>query len=930
MKTQNSRDSHVSKKRYSGVYQQQGRMITDADWNELVDLVKQRLADALKDVIGSGIPNGLERGLAIEENSGAIKIRPGHVYIDGIKGELISDQDAINFDAQEDFPYVPLPGISSRIYADVWERVVVSLEDENLRDPGLHGADTCSRTQTMVQIKWCANSLDPEADRVVNPKIGDAISEFGFHDQADSVDRVDPCLTEAVEQPRIGNYLFRVEIHDVQYVQAGDAVPERITLKWSSENGAEHYHVDKTPMDYTSGSWVYDFYDDDTERHLGHHLVSGFVTERGVLREDMDSIPRLGSGASDRDTKYVRRWDGACTLERSGTSWDLAMSEIRRDKETVLNPGNASGTPGYVNVTADELEVVLESLVHKLTLSRDKGGGTEPCQFVAGDYWLAMVREEAATDPEDLRVTTLNDGLPIGIEHNYLLLAKLDGGGALQSFDAGSDKDRQLNFPVLTNLSADRIAYAPDSTQARWEDIKESPLGDPPHPNTVQEAIDDLVENLESSDISYKVPDCPGSADTVRGRLPTISGLGNNDPLALNILLTALLCELTSDTIPYESNPGGDSIKDLLIKKTGDTMTGPLTIDDGAGDPDNVLTRVNGTVYMDGFKMDTGSPANNDVLTYDQPTGKGVWRQSAGGGWVLVGGDLSTDSSNVTGTITIGNPPTAAIRINTSGNVGIGTIQPDIKLHIANGTDANLNNGSGYMVLGNVDSHNIVVDNNEMMARNNGAISTLYFQAEGGDFYVHSNKPGDSSKFIIKDNGKVGIGTPSPAEALHVEGNIFVTGTIYSGELVHIEEPNILTVSTNDTQYDPNTFQPILSPIPQLSSSFDLPSNRPVSVNVAFAQLQIENNITTTGFVNNDVNLKIGLYVDGVSKDSLNYIVEVGDTNTYTNLSLGATFSPGAGMHTVEVRWVLTKSLFVAGDGTAQLNGTKILDVTIS
>ena len=53
MKTEISRDSHQPEKRYSGVYQQQGRMLTDADWNELVEILKERLNDALKDVVGS-------------------------------------------------------------------------------------------------------------------------------------------------------------------------------------------------------------------------------------------------------------------------------------------------------------------------------------------------------------------------------------------------------------------------------------------------------------------------------------------------------------------------------------------------------------------------------------------------------------------------------------------------------------------------------------------------------------------------------------------------------------------------------------------------------------------------------------------------------------------------------------------------------------
>ena len=42
MKTQISRDSFNSDKRYSGVYLQQGRMITDADWNEETEISRRR------------------------------------------------------------------------------------------------------------------------------------------------------------------------------------------------------------------------------------------------------------------------------------------------------------------------------------------------------------------------------------------------------------------------------------------------------------------------------------------------------------------------------------------------------------------------------------------------------------------------------------------------------------------------------------------------------------------------------------------------------------------------------------------------------------------------------------------------------------------------------------------------------------------------
>jgi hypothetical protein len=61
-----------------------------------------------------------------------------------------------------------------------------------------------------------------------------------------------------------------------------------------------------------------------------------------------------------------------------------------------------------------------------------------------------------------------------------------------------------------------------------------------------------------------------------------------------------------------------------------------------------------------------------------------------------------------------------------TGNLGVGTTIPDVKLHVNGGTDAEPGAG-GYIVAGSITSANVVIDNNEIMARNNGAILDTLF-----------------------------------------------------------------------------------------------------------------------------------------------------------------------------------------------------------
>jgi hypothetical protein len=75
------------------------------------------------------------------------------------------------------------------------------------------------------------------------------------------------------------------------------------------------------------------------------------------------------------------------------------------------------------------------------------------------------------------------------------------------------------------------------------------------------------------------------------------------------------------------------------------------------------------------------------------------------------------------------------MRIDQDGNVGIGTTSPGTKLHIEGGGDASLG-GGGFLVTGPQSGLNMVIDDNEIIARDNGNPSKLYLNKGSGNVVV--------------------------------------------------------------------------------------------------------------------------------------------------------------------------------------------------
>ena len=86
-----------------------------------------------------------------------------------------------------------------------------------------------------------------------------------------------------------------------------------------------------------------------------------------------------------------------------------------------------------------------------------------------------------------------------------------------------------------------------------------------------------------------------------------------------------------------------------------------------------------------------------------------------------------------------------------NGKVGISTATPTVQLQITGGGDAKLTGESGYLVIGEENGVNIVMDNNEIMARNNGSPSNLHLQTNGGAVWVNSEVVYSSDRRLKKD-----------------------------------------------------------------------------------------------------------------------------------------------------------------------------------
>ncbi|MEG9436347.1 hypothetical protein JAO29_09240 [Edaphobacter sp. HDX4] len=335
MKGDFSRFTFDHTKRYQRVLEQQGRVHLDADWNEQVAILLERLETLSSDLIGPFGGPTHACGFVISPNGkkNDFNIGKGRYYVDGVSCE--NDDDSVTYLSQ---PFEPakknLDG-GGLIYLDVWEDYVNAIEDEDILEKGLGGLDTAGRSKIFWQVLTLPFA-DPFFDGPEDAKPESIIKnwpKFAAHFQppnrghlsvrlspGESVE-TGPCIVSPTSRYRgAENQLYRIEIHH-------GGTSEKATFKWSRENGSvvfaiasghgKTFNLQNQWNDPTLGLEIDDWVElvDDATRSPGHPgplLQVKSVPSKSQITVDQD-IPEIKNSphstkASVR-TPYLRRWD---------------------------------------------------------------------------------------------------------------------------------------------------------------------------------------------------------------------------------------------------------------------------------------------------------------------------------------------------------------------------------------------------------------------------------------------------------------------------------------------------------------------------------------------------------------------------------------------------------------------------------------------
>jgi hypothetical protein len=425
----------------------------------------------------------LERDLVIMGGDGTAE-GAGRFYGHGAAALKASHETYLN---QPDLPaadpavLAPVAAGQTRIdwaYLELFERALTYVEQPDMRESALEGADTCTRTQLVAQVRILngapipatpgAEPAPPAAQFAQLPRHGGGKLSTKDTPAAALDPCADPC-EPSILGPYVGedNRLFRVEVHASG--DLGGATPA--WLKWSRDNGAV---TSALIADAAAGA-------------------TAAVVEKpelfapGDLIELSDDLVELGTGpyAPNADPRSRTRGElrriVTVNLQTRTISWaDAGASNPARHAPLpqplrVAYHAKITHWDGeFAAATGDR--VLADGVTIELT-----GSG-----LLAGDYWLFTTRTVTRS------VELLIEAPPRGTRRGYYLLAAIRRSRAPAGAEQVIVDDLRPRFAPLPQLDASRIAYDPGAC-ARipdWDQVQ-----------TVQQAIDAICRADLSADL---------------------------------------------------------------------------------------------------------------------------------------------------------------------------------------------------------------------------------------------------------------------------------------------------------------------------------------------------------------------------------------------------------------------------------------------
>jgi hypothetical protein len=419
MKGDFSRSTFKREKHYSSVRMQQGRVQLDADWNEQADIQAHLQRTWAEDVVGfHGVPQHTA-GFEIRVDGGDLLISSGRIYVNGT---LCENERDVLITEQPDLPGFELstdPGLYLA-YLDVWQHHVTALEDPDIREVALGGADTTTRTKTVWQVKLehIGNGDDAVDSSILSldwlPEGASNSGQLRARVRPDGTDDGLPTELAQAGYRGLENRLYRVEIHEGSDRKKGP------TFKWSRDNGSLVAHLQKI-----DGNTL-------TISDPGRNILSCFApgqwvelsNEGRILRGELGVLVQLAAVES---------------TELTIKAWPDGGSPVLGEQPTVRRWDSVGAIP----VTFGDYLDLEEGVQVKFA----KG------EYRTGDYWMVPAR----TATGDVEWSRDDSGPmpqpPHGIQHRYCQLALLE----LRLDDEDSPtweqrEDRRFTFPSLADL----------------------------------------------------------------------------------------------------------------------------------------------------------------------------------------------------------------------------------------------------------------------------------------------------------------------------------------------------------------------------------------------------------------------------------------------------------------------------------------------